>query len=57
MSKTRNKSTADFPSGISGSGSGGSHFRDKSDTRIQVGLETTTATDTLQGSSDGYKKL
>ena len=58
MSKTRNKSTTDFPSNLSGSGSGG-QFRDKSDARIQVGLESTTATvtDTLQGSSGGYKKI
>jgi len=54
MSKTRNKSASDFTSGVS---SGGSHFRDKSDARIQVGLETTTAMDTLQGSSEGYRKV
>jgi hypothetical protein len=54
MSKTRNKSTTDFTSGGSG---GGSHFRDKSDARIQVGLETTTAMDTLQESSEGYRKV
>ena len=57
MSKTSNKSTIDFTSGISGSGGGGSHFRDKSDARIHVGLETATATDTLQGSSEGYRKF
>jgi hypothetical protein len=62
MSKTRNKSTTDFASG-SGSGSGGTHSGNtgKPDTRIQVDLETATATDaeTLlsQGGSFNYKKI
>ena len=59
MSKTRNKSTTDFPSG-SGSGSGGSHFRDRSDARIQVEVGTVaTDSETLQGASfnNSYRKI
>ena len=59
MSKTRNKSTTDFPSG-SGSGSGGSHFRDRSDARIQVEVGTVaTDSETLQGASfnKSYRKI
>jgi hypothetical protein len=61
MSKTRNKSTTDFPSG--GSGSGGSHFRDRSEGRIQIEVGTVGATDseTLHGdsfnNSTSYRKI
>jgi hypothetical protein len=49
MSKTHNKSTTDFPSGI---GSGGS--QSTRDNRIQIELET--ATDTFPGGSYNYGK-
>jgi len=61
MSKTRNKSTTDFPSGGSGSGSGGSHFKDRSEGRIQIEVGTVGATDseTLHGDSfnNSYRKI